>query len=171
MQDNQKMLISRAARRVSVSMNRRGLQQLIYAFGRSWCGHSMVVAVLSLGIAACTWLPHAPSRVIPTTPPELTIDVIAMPDAACVGDVVTFAIRTTPGIECLGDIGYWNSKGSWVGPGFDPIVANEEGICRWTWTVTDEVLPGTAEFRAGVRGYGTMSSMVPQGFQVQVCAR
>jgi hypothetical protein len=147
------------------------LQMFNSILSRSWCGPVLAVAVLSFGIAACAWMPRAPSRVIPTTAPELTIDIIEIPDTVCVGDTAIFVIRTTPGNECLGDIGYWNSKGSWVGPSFDPVVADMEGNCRWTWTVTDDAVPGTAEFRVGVRGHDTISSRVPQVFQVQVCAQ
>ena len=114
-------------------MIRRVLQHSIFAFGRSWCGHSTIVAVLSFGMAACTRLPHSQPRAIPTTPPELTIDVIEIPDTVCVSDTVTLVIRTAPGNECLGDIGYWNSNGSWVGPSFDPIAADKQGTCQFKY--------------------------------------
>lgn len=147
------------------------LQLFISILGRSWCGRIMAIGVLTLGTAACAWLPHAPVRVIPTTPPELSIEIIAMDESVCVGELASFVIKTTPGNECLGDIGYWNAEGSWVGPSFEPVVADEHGICQWAWKVPSDAVPGEAEFRAGVRGYGTMSSIVPQVFQVQTCAR
>lgn len=166
MVDNSNMLIRRAVSTIHLVR-----QSPILTLAQCWGVRSTAIVVMSLGIAACAWLPHAPSRVIPTAPPELRVDVIEIPDTVCVGDMVTFVIRTTPGNECLGDIGYWNSKGQWAGPSFDPTVADREGICRWTWTVADDALPGTAEFKAGVRGYGTMSSIMPQVFQVQVCVQ
>lgn len=131
----------------------------------------MAVGVLSLGITTCAWLPRAPARIIPTTPPELSIEIVAMDKSACVGDLVSFVIKTTPGNECLGDIGYSNAQGSWVGPSFEPIVADGQGICEWTWEVPSDAAPGEAAFRAGVRGYGTMSSIMPQVFEIQICAQ
>jgi hypothetical protein len=169
MLDSRRALMGKAARLSSASMIRMVLHLPVLTVGRSQYARIITVGLLCLSTAACGSLPRAPSREIPTTPPELRIEIVEMPDTVCVGDVVTFVIKTTPGNECLGDIGYWNSKGLWGGPSFDPTVADRGGICQWTWMVTDDALPGAAEFRAGVRGYGTMSSVMPQALQIQTC--
>ena len=94
-----------------------------------------------------------------------------MDESVCVGESVLFAIKTVVGNECLAAVGYWDSEGSWVGPNLNSLVADDEGICQWTWQVPDDAQLGIAEFRVGVRGYGDMHSLIPEPFEIVNCDR
>lgn len=131
----------------------------------------VIISVLSLSISGCAWLPHAPSRLIPTPLPELALEIVQMPKEICIGDTATFIVRTKPGNECLGAVGYWNTKGSWVGPNFEPMIADQAGLCTWTWQVDDSAAPGIAEFRTVARGYGSSRDLIPRTFTLQNCER
>lgn len=171
MLDHRKTLIGRAARQVSLGMIRLVLQQFIFAFGWSWCGRIMAICILSLSTGACTWLPRAPLYAEPTPLPKLAAEIVEMPRQMCVGQTAIFTIRTNPNNECLASVRYQNGKESWVGKSLEPVVADRQGLCEWTWEVTDDAVVGTAVFRAGVEADGHVEPLIPQPFDIRACSR
>lgn len=129
-----------------------------------------LVGIVTSSICACSWLPHAPSRSIPTSRPELALEIVDMPEVICIGSQATFVVKTTPGNECLGAVGFKDVHDRWIGEDFEPMVAGDDGLCGWTWQVPDDALPGAGEFRAGVRGYGDLESLIPQTFRIEICS-
>lgn len=124
---------------------------------------------VSLASLACGWLPRAPSRVVPTSAPELAIEVVEMPQRICIGDTAIFTIRTTSGNRCDCSIGYRNVSDSWIGFNLEHTVADEKGLCRWTWSVVYDILPGKVEIRVTAERDGD-SNILIQGFYVEKCA-
>lgn len=144
-------------------------QLLVSRFGRSGFRLMFAASVVPLIVAACAEPLQGPAGARDTVPPELNVEILAMDDTLCVGNQTAFVIRTTPANECLGAVGYWTSKGSWETSDFETMTADEQGICRWNWEVPGDAAPGMAEFRAGVRGYGDLHSLMPQSFQILEC--
>jgi len=92
-----------------------------------------------------------------------------MPERVCIEETVTFSLQTTPGNTCYGAVVYQDLKDVWVGPNFDPIVADHEGLCTWNWQVAGDAKPGRAAFRAMVQGYGDVIGSGPQSFYIERC--
>jgi hypothetical protein len=103
--------------------------------------------------------------------PELAVDIVEVPQRPCIGDVATFVVMTKPRNVCFASVGYGNIKGIWLGRNFESVVADDEGLCEWTWQVADDASVGTARFRAEVEGYGHVASTLPQPFDIKDCSR
>jgi hypothetical protein len=132
----------------------------------------ILVGLLLFVMSACSRLPVSPvRRTVPTPLPELAIEVVEMPERICIGDTSVFVVKTKPGNECFASIGYRNDVGSRIGRNLEAVVADEEGLCKWTWQVTDDAAVGTARFRADVEGYGHVNSTMPQIFEIEDCGR
>jgi hypothetical protein len=163
--------MGKAARLSSASMIRMVLRLPVLTVGRSRCARIVAVGLLCLSTAACGWLPRAPLYVEPTPLPELSAETVEMPRQICVGQTALFTVRTNPNNECFASVRYQDRKGSWVSKSFEPLVADKQGLCEWTWKVTNDVVAGTAVFRTGVEGDEHLEPLIPQPFQIQTCDR
>lgn len=130
----------------------------------------MVMDLLFLiTLSACVELSQAPVQIVPSKPPELSIEIISMEESVCIGDIISFKFKTTPGNECLGVISYLNTAGKWIYLDFEPATADYQGLCDLSWKVPSDAVPAEADFRARVRGYGTVSSTMPRSFRILAC--
>jgi hypothetical protein len=135
-------------------------------------GLYVVTTLLLMLSAGCVPLPMAPIRAVPTDPPWLFIEVVEMPETACIGDLVEFSIGTTPGNDCgAGVIVYDAQTGKQNGLSFEDMTADGDGLCSWVWAVPENLSPGRASFHASVGDEITSNVMMPRFFEIGHCAR
>jgi hypothetical protein len=132
---------------------------------------TIVMLTLLCSMTACSFLPKAPRRLINTPLPELSIEIIELPERVCLDQAATFVVKTTPGNECSGVMRYPEGEDVWKAINLKDTVADQSGLCRWSWQVPQDAIPGTANFRAVVSGYGDSESMVPKPFGIENCGR
>lgn len=101
--------------------------------------------------------PPGATAVLP--PPSIQIDDITSPVKR--GEEATLKIITRPGVRC-------ELRALVFGPatlpqeGLNAKTADADGVCEWTWTVPEDVVPGTWRYRifAG-EGEGRATREVP----------
>jgi hypothetical protein len=104
--------------------------------------------------------PPGATPVLP--PPQITVDEITAPAAR--GKEATIAITTRPGVRCELRVLIFGPA-TLPREGLEPMQADDEGHCSWTWTVPEEVVPGTWRYRIIV-GEGESSSSREVSFVV-----
>jgi hypothetical protein len=124
---------------------------------------------LCMYLVSCALLPKAPKRIVPTTIPELSITILEMPESVCIADSSIIKIATLPGNECLCSIVYYKNQNSLSSVDLESIIANNEGICEWSWYVDEDIMPDKGELRIGVRGFGDLRSLMPQIIEISSC--
>jgi hypothetical protein len=82
--------------------------------------------------------PPGATPVLP--PPQITIDDITAPAAR--GKEASISITTRPGVRCELRVLIYGPA-TLPREGLDPSHADDEGHCSWTWTVPEDVVPGT----------------------------
>jgi SH3-like domain-containing protein len=86
--------------------------------------------------------PPGATPVLP--PPSIQVDEITSPVAR--GAEATLKVITRPGVRCeLGVLLYGPS--TLPREGLEPTKADGDGVCSWTWTVPEDVVPGVWRYR------------------------
>lgn len=82
--------------------------------------------------------PPGATPVLP--PPQITVDDLTAP--AVRGKEASISITTRPGVRCELRVLIFGPS-TLPREGLDPTRADADGHCSWTWTVPEEVVPGT----------------------------
>jgi len=80
-------------------------------------------------------------RITPT-PLPVTLQVVDFTEAPARGEQATVTIRTRPGTRCEIRV-FLYGPATLPREGLQPLIADDEGLCTWTWTVPLETVPGT----------------------------
>lgn len=154
-----------------VSMDSRSPQRSLTS-SHARLGIALTVAILVLSMLTCGWPPKAPSRLKPTISSIVAIEIVEVPNVVCVGDTVTFTIRTTPGNGCEASVGYYDAGKSWISQRLErTFAADNEGLCTWSWLVPTEVASGEAEVRMEVEDERNFNSTGPIPFEIRGCGK
>ena len=86
--------------------------------------------------------PPGATAVLP--PPTIQVDDITSPVKR--GDDATLKIITRPGVHCELRVLLFGPE-TLPSEGLGPVTADADGVCSWTWTVPDDVVPGTWRYR------------------------
>jgi hypothetical protein len=86
--------------------------------------------------------PPGATAVLP--PPSIEVDDITSPAAR--GAEATLRIITRPGVKCEVKVLIFGPD-TLPSDGLGPTTADKDGVCSWTWTVPDNVVPGTWRYR------------------------
>ena len=68
------------------------------------------------------------------------------------GETASVTIRTAPGVECTIQVHF--ELGPIEADGLEPQIADDEGLCSWSWQVDDEAVPGDGMILAKAKGQG-----------------
>jgi len=68
---------------------------------------------------------------LPSAPLAYGFVVLEMPESVGWHDMITVTIFTGPGADCM--IYYFGTSGLSHATGLEPQIADENGICSWTW--------------------------------------
>jgi hypothetical protein len=104
--------------------------------------------------------PPGATPVLP--PPQITVDEITAPAAR--GKEATLAITTRPGVRCELRVLIFGPA-TLPREGLEVTRADNQGHCSWTWTIPEEVVPGTWRYRIIV-GEGESTSSREVSFVV-----
>lgn len=85
------------------------------------------------------------------------------------GETGTFSAKTDIGNTCRGGIGYRDELGKWTTAMWSELMADETGLCKWTWTAPLRASGGTAEFRVATERQGEFRMLIPQTFCIEKC--
>jgi len=92
-------------------------------------------------------------------PPSIQVDEITSPAAR--GAEATLKIITRPGVRCELRVLVFGPE-TRPTEGLEPKSADADGVCSWTWTVPQEVLPGMWRYRISAgEGEGRATREVP----------
>jgi hypothetical protein len=129
------------------------------------------VVILILNVVFCRWPPQAPSRPKPTPDPTFAIDAIEVPESACIGHAVTITVKTAPGNECLATVVYADTSDDVVWQKLEPVVADCDGLCTWSWWVPEDASVDGVSVRVAVE-WGAKKSHIfaPTGFHIENCS-
>jgi len=86
--------------------------------------------------------PPGATAVLP--PPTIQVDDLTSPAAR--GSEAKLKIITRPGVRCEIRVLIFGPA-TLPQEGLGPITANPDGVCEWTWTVPEDVVPGTWRYR------------------------
>jgi hypothetical protein len=86
--------------------------------------------------------PPGATAVLP--PPSIQIDDIASPVKR--GEEATLKIITRPGVRCELQVLVYGPD-TLPTEGLEAKTADGDGVCSWTWTVPESVVPGTWRYR------------------------
>ena len=70
-------------------------------------------------------------------------------------------LQTEPNVSCYIFIGYYDNNNDWAGKELPMVVANEDGTCKWNWTIPDEAKNGIGEIRGFVENTEDSTSFIP----------
>jgi hypothetical protein len=101
--------------------------------------------------------PPGATAVLP--PPSIQVDEMTSP--AKRGEEATLKVITRPGVRCELRVLIFG-PGTLPQDGLHSVTADADGVCQWTWTVPEDVVPGTWRYRifAG-EGEGRATREVP----------
>ncbi len=117
---------------------------------------------------ACT-LFSAPVR-LPSDSDAPDVEIHQIPEALKRGEVGAFALITTPGNICLGEISYIKIGSSEYEPiNLPELIANSDGVCTWSWKVPMDAKTGAAVFWVAVEENGRGGFTSPRKFCVEKC--
>ena len=116
--------------------------------GRTW--RSVRDADGTVGWVSTEFLADArvDPRVTPT-PAPLTIQVEDLTASPARGEEASISIRTRPGVRCEIRV-FLYGPSTLPRAGLEPMTADDEGVCGWTWTVPPETVPGTWRYLLAV---------------------
>jgi hypothetical protein len=101
--------------------------------------------------------PPGATPVLP--PPSIQVDEITSPAER--GGEATLKIITRPGVRCELRVLVFGPE-TQPADGLEPKTADPDGVCSWTWTVPEEVLPGVWRYRISAgEGEGRATREVP----------
>ena len=83
------------------------------------------------------------------TPAPLTIQVEDLTASPARGEEASITIRTRPGVRCEIRV-FLYGPSTLPRAGLEPMTADDEGVCGWTWTVPPETVPGTWRYLLAV---------------------
>ena len=86
----------------------------------------------------------APGATPVLPPPVIRVDEITSPVAR--GAEATLKIITRPGVRCEVRVLLFGPS-TLPQEGLEPKKADADGVCSWTWTVPEDVVPGTWRYR------------------------
>jgi hypothetical protein len=147
-------------------------EKLEYILISWWSSHKIgfVAIILVLSLLACSLMPRAPERSRPTPSQGVTVELLEVPEDACLGDIVTLTLRTMPGNKCDASFSFriedhWNVENV-------EEVADSEGICSLEWKTPNNASPGNAQIYIDVHFEDIESrSLAPETFHMDRCEK
>lgn len=132
-------------------------------------GIGFVVATLVLSILGCALMPTAPNRPVPSPPsPKVAVELLEIPESACLGEVVAIRLRTRRGNKC--DAHFLFRIEDKQSTDFLTQVADSEGICLWRWEIPGNASSGNVQIYLAVHFDDIESNyLVPQIIQIHGC--
>jgi hypothetical protein len=101
----------------------------------------------------------APGATAVLPPPSIQVDDITSPVKR--GEDATLKIITRPGVRCELRVLLYGPA-TLPSDGLQGMIADDDGVCSWTWTVPVVVVPGTWRYRISAgEGEGRATREVP----------
>ncbi len=144
-----------------------GVGRLVSYPGRSIALGATVALLVVLFLAACdeqaaspTIIPAPAETLAPIGAPTPTpavklltgIERVSVTSEVRRGGTASVTIRTAPGVECTVQVHL--ELGPIEADGLEPQIADDEGLCSWSWHVDDETVPGDGMILAKAKGQG-----------------
>jgi hypothetical protein len=100
---------------------------------------------------------------------SLAVSRVDIPSEVVVGEKFETSVKTSPGNSCWIAFRYEDADEGWIFQELEEDTADQDGLCRWYWTVPKTANPGIARASIVIFSESGTNMFVPHPFCIKEC--